>query len=343
MAVFCLSEDLTDLKQNLTNIVVAYTFGGKPVTAGDLNAPGAMAALLRDAIAPNLAQTLENTPAIIHGGPFANIAHGCNSVAATRMALGLGDYVVTEAGFGADLGAEKFLDIKCRRMGIKPAAVVVVATIRALKHHGKTDLAAGLPNLKRHVDNITLKFGLPCVVAINRFPTDTDDEVKQLREAVAGWGAEIALSDVFAQGGAGGLELAEKVLAAAERESNFNFIYGLDKKLTKKIEAIAVNIYNAANVTYSPDAAKQLRELEKLGYGGLPVCMAKTQYSFSDNAKLLGAPEGFTINIRQVRLSAGAGFVVALAGDIMTMPGLPKVPAAESIDVDGNGKISGLF
>jgi formate--tetrahydrofolate ligase len=343
MAVFCLSEDLPALKENLSRIVVAYTYGGKPVTAGEIKATGAMTALLKDAFAPNLVQTLEHTPAIIHGGPFANIAHGCNTIVATKMALGLGDYVVTEAGFGADLGAEKFLNIKCRRMGISPAAVVVVATIRALKHHGKGDLLTGLPNLERHVRNISQKFGLSCVVAINRFPADTDEEVKLLRDAVTKWGAEIALSDVFARGGAGGLELAEKVIAAAEINNNFKLTYDLEQKLTKKIESIAINLYEAAGVTFSAEASKQLRELEKLGYGGLPVCMAKTQYSFSDNAKLLGAPEGFTVNIRQVRLSAGAGFVVAITGDIMTMPGLPKIPAAENINVDESGMINGLF
>lgn len=353
MAVFCLSEDLTALKENLSRIVVAYTYSGEPVTAGALNAQGAMTALLKDAFNPNLVQTLEHTPAFIHGGPFANIAHGCNTIAATRLAMRLGDYVVTEAGFGADLGAEKFVDIKCRRMGLRPAAAVIVATVRALKHHGGekkelgrenlSALAKGLPNLKRHIENVTERYGLPCVVAINRFPSDTDAELSFLRDAIAEMGVDAALSDVYARGGEGGLALAEKVLAAVDKPNRFHYVYGLEQPLTAKIETIAREVYGADGVSFSPEAAKQIKELEKLGYGKLPVCVAKTQYSFSDDAKRLAAPSGFTVNIRQVRLSAGAGFVVAIAGDIMTMPGLPKVPAAEQIDVDGEGRISGLF
>jgi len=354
MAVFCLSTSLADLKQNLSRIVVAYTYGGKPVTAGDLQAAGAMATLLKEAFNPNLVQTLEGTPAIIHGGPFANIAHGCNTVVATSLAMALGDYVVTEAGFGADLGAEKFLDIKCRRMGITPSAVVIVATVRALKYNGGADkaelgqenldaLVKGLPNIQRHIENITQKFGLPCVVAINRFPTDTAAEIDCVKQAVNSLGVACELSEVHAKGGEGGEALAKAVLEAAEKSSQFKYIYDLDQPLKTKIEAIAKTIYRADSVILSPEAARTLRNLEKLGYGGLPVCMAKTQYSFSDNAKLLGAPSGFTVTVRQVRLSAGAGFVVAIAGDIMTMPGLPKVPSANNIDVDGNGVISGLF
>ena len=354
MATFCLSENLDALKTNLARIVVAYTYDGKPVTAGDLNAQGAMLALLKDAFDPNLVQTLEGTPAILHGGPFANIAHGCNTAVATKMAQGLGDYVVTEAGFGADLGAEKFLDIKCRRMGITPAAVVLVATIRALKYHGGVDkanltsenmeaLAAGIPNLARHVKNITQTFGLPCVVAINRFPSDTEQEIAYVREAVGKLGVDCALSEVFGKGGDGGIELANAVLAATNKPNNFRFAYDLEKPLKAKMEAVAKNVYGASGLNLTAEAANQLRKLTKLGYGGLPVCMAKTQYSFSDDPKRLGAAEDFTITVRQVRLSAGAGFVVALTGDLLTMPGLPKVPAAVDIDVDSDGVISGLF
>jgi formate--tetrahydrofolate ligase len=354
MAVFCLAESLTDLKERLAKIVVGYTYAQKPVTAGDLNAHGAMAALLKEAFDPNLVQTLEHTPAIIHGGPFANIAHGCNSVIATKLGRKLADYVVTEAGFGADLGAEKFIDIKCRKSGIIPSAVVLVATIRALKHHGgcpkedlnkpnKELLKKGIDNLKRHIHNMTAVFGLPVVVAVNRFPTDIDEELSFVRDVCIEAGAEAAISDVFGKGGAGGVELAEKVLELTRKENNFKFVYGDELGIAEKIKAVATKVYRASGVVFSPQAAKFIQDIEALGYGGLPVCIAKTQYSFSDNAKLRGAPEGFEITIRQVRLSAGAGFVVAIAGDIMTMPGLPKAPAAEKITVDDNGVISGLF
>jgi len=354
MATFCLSESLTALKANLANIVVAYTYDGKPVTAGDLQAQGAMTALLKDAFDPNLVQTLEGTPAILHGGPFANIAHGCNSVIATKLAMGLGDYVVTEAGFGADLGAEKFINIKCRRMGITPSAVVLVATIRALKYHGGADkanlgqesieaLAAGLPNIERHIRNITEIYGLPCVVALNRFPTDTEKEIAYVQEKINAMGVKCCLSEVFGKGGEGGLELAEAVLEATESPNSFRQTYELNKPLKAKMEAIATSVYGAKGVTLTADAAKHVRALQKLGYGDLPVCMAKTQYSFTDDPKRLGAAEDFVITVRQVRLSAGAGFVVALTGDILTMPGLPKVPASVDIDVDENGVISGLF
>jgi len=360
MATFCLSENLMNLKENLARIVVAYTHSGKPVTAGDLSAQGAMAALLKDAFDPNLVQTLEGTPAILHGGPFANIAHGCNSVVATKLAMRLSDYVVTEAGFGADLGAEKFFNIKCRKMGLTPSAVVLVATIRALKYHGGCDkarlaqedmqaLVAGLPNLERHVSNITKTFGLPCVVAINRFPTDTAHEVECVLKAVKALGVKCALSEVFAKGGAGGLELAQAVLSeldescTKEPEGGFRYTYELDRPLKAKMEAVATSVYGASSLVLTAEAAKQVRLLQKQGYGGLPVCMAKTQYSFSDDPKKLGAADDFIITVRQVRLSAGAGFVVALTGDIMTMPGLPKVPAATEIDIDENGVISGLF
>ncbi|MCL2047361.1 MAG: formate--tetrahydrofolate ligase [Defluviitaleaceae bacterium] len=351
MATFCLSENVEDLKKNLASIVVGYTYKGEPVTAGQLNAQGAMTALLKEAFLPNLVQTLEGTPAIIHGGPFANIAHGCNTVAATRLSMGLGDYVITEAGFGADLGAEKFLNIKCRRMGIAPSAVVLVATIRALKYHGgcekenlgKENLSAlekGIPNLTRHIENIK-NFGLPCVVAINNFPTDTAAEVEFAKNTVSAMGAVCVLSEVFAKGGEGGIELAHAVIKAAKEPSALKFSYELDQPIKTKIEALAKGIYRAAEVSFSAEAASQIRKLEK--FGNLPVCMAKTQYSFSDDPKKLGAPKDFVITIKQVRLSAGAGFVVALAGDIMTMPGLPKVPSAEQIDVDNNGVIDGLF
>lgn len=333
---------------------MGYTRDDKPVTAGDLKAQGAMAALLKDALKPNLVQTLEGTPAFVHGGPFANIAHGCNSIMATRMAMALGDYCVTEAGFGADLGAEKFLDIKCRLAGLNPDAVVVVATVRALKNHGgvaKADLndenlealEAGLPNLLQHVENITKVYQLPCVVAINRFPTDTEAELKLVEDKCRELGVNVALSEVWAKGGEGGLALADEVVRLCEEPNDFQFAYGDDLSLAEKIEAIATRVYRADGVDFEPKAMAELKKLEDLGFGGMPVCMAKTQYSFSDDQKKLGAPRGFRITVRNVKVSAGAGFVVALTGDIMTMPGLPKVPAAERIDVDETGKISGLF
>ena len=355
MAVFCLASSIHDLKERLGRIVVAYTYDGAPVTAKDLKAVGAMAALLKDALKPNLVQTLEGTPAFVHGGPFANIAHGCNSVLATRMAMKLSDYTVTEAGFGADLGAEKFLDIKCRYAGLTPAAVVVVATIRALKMHGglpKTelgheDLAAlekGMPNLLRHVSNIKNVYGLPCVVAVNRFPTDTDAEVQQVIDFCAKLGVKAVLGDFWAKGGAGATDLAAEVVRVCEEEKpDFRFSYELDMPLDRKIEAVVQKIYGGADVSILPAAQKQITRLTDLGFGGLPVCIAKTQYSFSDDPALLGAPEGFTVTVKEVKVSAGAGFAVVLTGDIMTMPGLPKVPAAEKIDVDDNGVISGLF
>ena len=354
MAVLCLASDIPDLKARLGRIVVGYTYDDAPVTAADLKAAGAMAALLKDALKPNLVQTLEHTPALIHGGPFANIAHGCNSVTATRMALKLGDYAITEAGFGADLGAEKFLDIKCRMAGLKPDAVVVVATVRALKHHGgaaraelgREDLAAlerGLPNLLQHVDNIKNVFGLPCVVAINAFPTDTAAELRLVEEKCRELGVSVALSEVWAQGGAGGTALAEEVGRLGEQPSDFRYSYALGGSIEEKLETICRRIYHADGVVLTPAAQKQARRLTELGFGELPICMAKTQYSFSDDPSLLGAPRGFTVTVRNLKVSAGAGFLVALTGDIMTMPGLPKVPAAERIDVDENGRISGLF
>ena len=354
MAVFCLASSITDLKERLARIVVAYTYAGKPVTAGDLKAVGAMAALLKDAMQPNLVQTLEGTPAFVHGGPFANIAHGCNSVLATRLAMKLGDYAVTEAGFGADLGAEKFLDIKCRAAGLKPDAVVVVATVRALKMHGgmpKTSLGEenlealgkGLPNLLRHVSNIRNVYGLPCVVAVNRFPTDTDAEVNLVIEKCKELGVNVRLSTVWAEGGKGGEELAKEVVRLCEQQSDFRFSYELDQPIEAKIEAVAKKIYGGDGVTILPAAQKQIDELTALGFGNLPVCIAKTQYSFSDDPTKLGAPEGFKVTVKNVKVSAGAGFLVVLTGDIMTMPGLPKVPAAEKIDVDADGKITGLF
>lgn len=354
MAVLCLSESMADLKKRLSEIIVAYSYEDKPVTAGDLKAAGAMAALLKDALKPNLVQTLEQTPALVHGGPFANIAHGCNSVLATKMALRLGDYAVTEAGFGADLGAEKFLDIKCRLAGLKPSAVVVVATVRALKHHGgvaKTELnqenlealERGLPNLLQHVENITEVFGLPCVVAINRFPTDTEAELKLVYDSCARLNVEVALSEVWAKGGEGGRELAEKVVTLCERENRFAFAYENDLGIEEKLEAICRRVYHAEGVELTDNAKKQAAQLAALGFSGLPICMAKTQYSFSDDPKRLGAPRGFKVTVRNLKISAGAGFIVALTGDIMTMPGLPKRPAAESIDVDENGLITGLF
>lgn len=354
MAVLCLASDIPDLKARLGRIVVGYTYDDAPVTAADLKAAGAMAALLKDALKPNLVQTLEHTPALIHGGPFANIAHGCNSVTATRMALKLGDYAITEAGFGADLGAEKFLDIKCRMAGLKPDAVVVVATVRALKHHGgaaraelgREDLAAlerGLPNLLQHVDNIKNVFGLPCVVAINAFPTDTAAELKLVEEKCRELGVSVALSEVWAKGGAGGTALAEEVVRLCEQPSDFRYSYALGGSIEEKLETICRRIYHADGVVLTPAAQKQARRLTELGFGELPICMAKTQYSFSDDQKLLGAPRGFTVQVRNLKVSAGAGFIVALTGDIMTMPGLPKVPSAEKIDVDATGKIQGLF
>ncbi len=355
MAVLCLASDLADLKARLERIIVGYTYDERPVTAGDLKAAGAMAALLKDAIKPNLVQTLEGTPAFVHGGPFANIAHGCNSVLATRMALKLGEYAVTEAGFGADLGAEKFFDIKCRMAGLRPDAAVVVATVRALKHHGgaaradlgREDLAAlraGLPNLLRHVENIREVYGLPCVVAINRFPTDTEPELELVRELCRERGVNAVLSEVWARGGAGGEELAREVVRlCTEERPAFRFAYGDGGELLPKLEAVARRVYRAGGVELSAQARRQLAQLEALGFGSLPVCMAKTQYSFSDDASKLGAPEGFTLTVRSLKVSAGAGFVVALTGDIMTMPGLPRSPAAERIDIDTQGRISGLF
>ncbi|MDD5863119.1 MAG: formate--tetrahydrofolate ligase [Firmicutes bacterium] len=354
MAVLCLASDITDLKERLSRLVVGYTYAGKPVTAGDLHAQGAMAALLKDALKPNLVQTLEHTPAFVHGGPFANIAHGCNSVTATKIALKLGDYAITEAGFGADLGAEKFLDIKCRMAGLKPSCVVLVATARALKYNGgvpkaetgKENLEAlekGLPNLLQHVSNITQVYKLPCVVAINRFPTDTEAELKLIEKKCKELGVNVALSEVWAKGGEGGVELAKEVIRLCEQPNDFTFAYELDCSIKEKIEAIAKKIYHADGVNFTANAEKQIKTLTDLGYDHMPICMAKTQYSFSDDQTKLGAPRGFTITVRNVKVSAGAGFLVALTGEIMTMPGLPKVPAAERIDVDENGKISGLF
>ena len=354
MAVLCLSSSLTDLKARLGRIISGYTYAGEPVTAHDLKAEGAMAALLRDAINPNLVQTLEGTPALIHGGPFANIAHGCNSVLATRMAMKLGDYAITEAGFAADLGAEKFFDIKCRMAALKPSAVVVVATVRALKHHGGAlkaklseenlpALEKGLPNLLRHVENITNVFGLPCVVAINAFPTDTAAELALVERKCNELGVNVALSEVWARGGEGGVALAEEVVRLCETPSDFRTSYPLDASIEEKLEMICKRVYHAAGVKLTPEAKKQAKRLTELGFGGLPICMAKTQYSFSDNQNLRGAPEGFTVTVRNLKVSAGAGFIVALTGDIMTMPGLPKEPAAEKIDVDEDGRIVGLF
>ena len=354
MAILCLANDLHDLKERLSKIIVAYDYSGKPVTAGQIKAQGAMAALLKDAIKPNLVQTLENVPAIIHGGPFANIAHGCNSVMATKTAMKLADYTITEAGFGADLGAEKFFDIKCRYAGLKPDAAVIVATVRALKMHGgvpKTELTTpnveavkkGLVNLEKHIENVK-KFGVPCVVAINIFAQDTAEELEAVREHCAKHGVNVALSDVFAKGGEGGIDLAKEVITLAESgKSSFAPIYPLEYSLKDKIATIAKEIYGADGVSYTKEASKALKEFEDLGYGNLPVCMAKTQYSFSDDPALLGRPSGFNITIKNCRISAGAGFIVVLTGDVMTMPGLPKVPAAEKIDVSDGGVISGLF
>ena len=354
MAILCLSRNIEDLKEHVSRIVVGYTYDEKPVTAGQLKAQGAMAALLKDALKPNLVQTLEKTPALIHGGPFANIAHGCNSVMATRMAMKMADYVVTEAGFGADLGAEKFLDIKCRMADIRPSAVVVVATVRALKHHGgvsKADLGTenlsalekGLPNLLQHVENITKGFGLPAVVAINRFPTDTEAELKLVEDKCRQLGVNVALSEVWGKGGEGGIALAEEVVRLCEELNDFHFTYELDCSIREKLQAIAQKIYHADDVKFLPAAEKEMKQLEDLGFGNLPICVAKTQYSFSDDQSLLGAPRGFDLTVRNLKVSAGAGFIVALTGNIMTMPGLPKKPAAENIDVDASGKITGLF
>ena len=355
MAVFCLANSITDLKERLSRIIVAYTYDDKPVTAGDLKAVGAMTALLKDAIKPNLVQTLEGTPAFVHGGPFANIAHGCNSVIATKMALKMGDYTVTEAGFGADLGAEKFLDIKCRMAGLTPDAVVVVATVRALKMHGglaKTQLneedvvalEKGIPNLLRHISNITNVYKLPCVVAVNRFPTDTDKEIDFIISKCRELGVNTVLSTVWAEGGKGGEELAKEVVRLCEEEEgDFTFSYSDDLSISEKIEAVVKKVYGGDGITIMPNAQKQIEQLENLGFGNVPVCIAKTQYSFSDDPTKLGAPENFKVTVKNVKVSAGAGFIVVLTGDILTMPGLPKAPAAEKIDVDENGKISGLF
>ena len=355
MAVLCLATDICDLKERLSKIIVGYTYDDKPVTCGQLNAQGAMTAILKDAIKPNLVQSLEGTPALVHGGPFANIAHGCNSVTATKMALKLGDYAITEAGFGADLGAEKFLDIKCRMAGLTPSAVVLVATVRALKMHGglaKTELGTenlgalekGIPNLLKHLSNIKDVYKLPCVVAINRFPTDTDNEIEFIIEKCKELGVNVILSDVWAKGGEGGIELAKEVVRLCEEEkADFTFAYELDTTIEEKIDAIVRKIYGGDGVILTPNAKKQIEKLTELGFSNCPVCMAKTQYSFSDDATKLGAPTGFKVTVRNVKISAGAGFIVALAGDIMTMPGLPKSPAAERIDVDENGVISGLF
>lgn len=354
MAILCLSSNITDLKEKLASIIVGYTYDDRPVTVRDLKIQGAAAAVLKDALKPNLVQTIEHTPVFIHGGPFANIAHGCNSIMATRMALKLADYVVTEAGFAADLGAEKFVDIKCRKAGLKPSAAVVVATVRALKYHGgveKADLNTenlealqkGLPNLLQHVENVTVNYGIPCVVAINRFPTDTEAELEMVREKCRELGVNVALSEVWGKGGDGGIQLAEEVLRLTEQDNDFHFVYEDEMSLEEKINAVASKIYRADGVEFSATAKKQLDRIEALGFGRLPVCMAKTQYSFSDNPNLLGAPRGFRISIKDVKVCSGAGFVVVKTGDIMTMPGLPKVPSAEKIDVDEDGRISGLF
>lgn len=354
MAILCLSKDIADLKAKVAQIIVGYTYDDKPITVADLKIQGAVAAVLKDALKPNLVQTLEHTPAFIHGGPFANIAHGCNSVMATKMALKLGDIVITEAGFAADLGAEKFVDIKCRKAGLRPDAAVVVATVRALKYHGgvaKTDLnnenlealEKGIPNLLQHVENVTQNYGLPCVVAINRFPTDTEAELQLVREKCKELGVNVALSEVWGKGSEGGIELAEEVLRLVEGENNFHFVYEDELSIQQKVETIAEKIYRADGVEFTAAAKKQLATIEGLGFGALPVCMAKTQFSFSDNASLLGAPRGFKISIKDVKVCAGAGFVVVKTGDIMTLPGLPKVPSAEKIDIDEHGVITGLF
>lgn len=354
MAVLCLASDIVDLKARLARIIVGYSHAGKPITAHDLKAEGAMAALLKDAIKPNLVQTLEHTPAIIHGGPFANIAHGCNSVTATRLARKIADYAVTEAGFAADLGAEKFVDIKCRMAGLRPSAVVIVATVRALKYHGgvpKADLNTenlealekGLPNLLQHVHNVKNVYGLPCVVAVNAFHSDTESELNLVREKCRELGVNVALSQVWAKGGEGGMELAREVVRLCEEPNNFQFAYDLEQSIEEKLDTISKKVYHADGVLLTDQAREQAARLTELGYGNLPICMAKTQYSFSDDPKLLGAPTGFTVTVRNLKVSAGAGFIVALTGDIMTMPGLPKVPSAERIDIDENSRITGLF
>lgn len=354
MAILCLSENITDLKNRLEKIIIGYSFEGKPITAKDLKAGGAMAAVLKDAIHPNLVQTLEHTPALIHGGPFANIAHGCNSVLATKLALKYGDYAVTEAGFGADLGAEKFIDIKCRTSGLRPSAVVLVATIRALKMHGgvaKSDLAEenvqavvdGLPNLEKHLENIQDVYGLPAVVAINKFPLDTEAELQAVYDACQKRGVDVVISDVWANGGAGGKELAEKVVELAEGDNHFQFVYNEEDSIETKLNKIVTKVYGGKGVRLTPAAKRELKQLEELGFSNYPICMAKTQYSFSDDPKKLGAPKDFVVTISQLKVSAGAGFIVALTGAIMTMPGLPKAPASEKIDVDKDGNISGLF
>jgi formate--tetrahydrofolate ligase len=355
MAILCLSRNLTHLKQKLKDIIIGYTREGKPVTAGQIKAEGAMSALLKDALKPNLVQTLEHTPAFIHGGPFANIAHGCNSIMATAPALKLADYVVTEAGFGADLGAEKFLDIKCRIGGFKPSAVVIVATVRALKHHGGaarselssenlTALEKGIPNLLKHIENITVNYGLPAVVAINRFPTDTEAELKLIEAKCKEYGANVALSEVWGKGGEGGIELAKEVIRLCEEgKNNFALLYPDEMPLSEKVETIVRRIYGGDGVDFAPAALKELLRLEDLGFAKFPICMAKTQYSLSDDPQKLGWPKGFRVSVKNAKVSAGAGFVVVLTGDIMTMPGLPRVPAAEAIDVDATGRISGLF
>lgn len=354
MAILCLANDIADLKNKLRKIIVAYNYDGEPITAGDLKAEGAMAALLKEAIQPNIVQTLEHAPAFIHGGPFANIAHGCNSVLATKLALKYADYAVTEAGFGADLGAEKFIDIKCRLANLRPDAVVLVATIRALKMHGgvkKSDLGienvdavfAGIPNLSKHLENIKEVYGMPVVVAINKFPTDTDAELAAVEKACKEMDVAVVLSDVWGKGSAGGKELAEKVVALAEEPNHFSYVYDLDDSIEEKLNKIVQKVYGGAGVELAPSAKKELKELERLGFGNYPICMAKTQYSFSDDASLLGAPKDFTVMIRNLKVSAGAGFIVALTGAVMTMPGLPKSPAAERIDIDEKGNITGLF
>lgn len=354
MAVLCLATSITDLKNRISKLIVGYTYDGNPVTAGDLKAAGAMTALLKDAIKPNLVQTLEKTPAFVHGGPFANIAHGCNSVIATKMAMKLGEYAITEAGFGADLGAEKFLDIKCRLANLKPSAVVIVATIRALKMHGGMDkselgnenleaLEKGMPNLLRHVSNIKNVYKLPAVVAINKFPTDTEAEVELIIKKCKELGVNVALSNVWAEGGNGAIELANEVVNLCEKENDFSYSYELDETVENKIENIVKRIYGGEKVIYTEDAKNKIEKFKTLGFGNLPICMAKTQYSFSDDMTKLGAPTNFDITVRDIKVSAGAGFLVALTGNILTMPGLPKVPAAEKIDVDENGIISGLF
>ena len=354
MAILCLASSLHDLKERLAKIIVAYDYNGNPVTAGQIKAQGAMAALLKDAVKPNLVQTLEGTPAIVHGGPFANIAHGCNSVTATKMCLKLADYTITEAGFGADLGAEKFLDIKCRMAGLKPNAVVVVATVRALKYNGGVPkaelngenleaLEKGMPNLLKHVSNITNVYKLPCVVAINAFPTDTEAELKLVEEKCKELGVNVVLSEVWAKGGEGGLALAEEVVRLCEQPNDFTYAYDLEGSIEEKLNAIVQKIYGGSRVVLTANAQKQAKQLEALGFGNCPICMAKTQYSLTDDQTKLGAPTGFEVTVRNLKISAGAGFIVALTGDIMTMPGLPKVPAAERIDVDATGKITGLF